>query len=231
MPLNFEIRKISQLILFIFVLILIVYIISQIAILSSSNENLQKVARIFDLDGEGNIPTYFSTMLFLISSILLFLISKIELNQNSKFWLVLSFIFLFLSIEDFIQLHERFTNVVFLKFHTGGALRFIWIYPAFLTVILAFFYFRKFFFNLPRKTRINFIIAAILFFTGTFILELIGGIILSSHGEIKSQLFLLFTAIEESLENLGVWFFIHTLLYYLSSLNPNIEIHLAKPQR
>lgn len=228
MPINFEIKKISKLILFIFVLILLLFIISQIAILSSSNENLHKAAKLFDLDAEDNIPTYFSSMLFLFCSVLLFFIGKAELNQNSKFWLILSLVFLFLSIEDFIQLHEKFTNIVFSKFHTSGALRFVWIYPALLIVIMAFFYFRKFFFNLPRKTRINFIIAAGLFFTGTFALEFIAGIILSFEGENKSQLFVLLAAIEESLENLGVWFFIHTLLYYLSSIKPKIEINLIK---
>lgn len=226
MPLKFEIKKIARIILIVIFLLLFFHIIFQITLIYSSNEILEKVAKLFHIDSEGNIPTYFSSLLFFISSFLLLLISKIEFTGNSKYWLILSLVFLFLSVEDFIQLHEKFTNIVFDKFHTSGALRFIWIYPAILIVILSFLYFRKFFFNLPRKIRINFIIAAGLFFTGTFALEFIGGILLSDEGEIKSNLFYILATIEETLEFLGLWFFIRSLLNYLSSIKSKFEIRL-----
>lgn len=195
MPINFEIKKITKIILFVIFLLLSFHILFQIALIYSSNEILLKVARLFHFDSEGNFPTYFSSLLFFISAILLLLISKIEYNGNSKYWLILSIVFLFLSAEDYIQLHEKFTIIVFHKFHTSGAFRFIWIYPAALIIILSFLYFRKFFFGLPRKTRINFIIAAGLFFTGTFILEFSAGILLSHQDEIISNLFYILATI------------------------------------
>ncbi len=227
MQLSFEIKKIARMILFIILLLLFFHIIFQIALIYSSNEILEKGAKLFHLDLEENLPTYFSSLLFFISSVLLLLISKIEFNRNSNYWLILSFVFLFLSVEDFIQLHEKFTNILFDRFHISGAFRFIWIYPAALIVILSFLYFRKFFFGLPRKTRINFIIAAGLFFTGTFILEFSAGILLSHQDEIKSNLFYILATVEETLEFLGLWFFIRTLLYYVSSIKSNFEIHLV----
>lgn len=227
MPINFEIKKITKIILLVIFLLLSFHILFQIALIYSSNEILLKTVKLFHFDSEGNLPTYFSSLLFLISSVLLLLISKIEFNRNSKYWLLLSLVFLFLSIEDYIQLHEKFTNIIFDKFHISGAFRFIWIYPAALIIILSFFYFRKFLFGLPIKTKLNFIIAAGLFFTGTFILEFIAGILLSHQGEIKSNLFYILATIEETLEFLGLWFFIRALLYYVSSIKSKFEIHLV----
>jgi hypothetical protein len=70
---------------------------------------------LFDLDGEANIPTWFSScQLFLIGAILFLLgVMPHKSERPSRpFLLVLSVRFLLLSLDETAQLHERITQGV-----------------------------------------------------------------------------------------------------------------------
>src|SRR5689334_13266364 len=68
-----------------------------------------KIYQKFDLDGERNIPSFFSMLLLMTSAVILYMISIIKRKFQFPFrnhWLGLSLIFLFLSMDELISLHE-----------------------------------------------------------------------------------------------------------------------------
>jgi hypothetical protein len=70
---------------------------------------------LFDLDGEANVPTWFSSCQLLLIGVILFLLSFIRYKAerpSRPFLFVLSMCFLLLSLDETAQLHERITQWV-----------------------------------------------------------------------------------------------------------------------
>ena len=69
-----------------------------------------KFRTLFNFDYELNIPTFYSAISLLFSSLILFIISKMIKNKSFEiyYWKFLSLLFLFLSIDEFSQIHEWF---------------------------------------------------------------------------------------------------------------------------
>src|SRR3972149_7933048 len=61
------------------------------------------LVEMFDLDAEGNIPTYFSTILIFGCFVLLCFIGVVRKMADKTYflWLLLAAIFLFLSFDEF----------------------------------------------------------------------------------------------------------------------------------
>lgn len=174
--------------------------------------------RLFDLNREANIPTWYSSLILFISACLLFFISyyKGAKDSNQKFWKTLAFIFLYLSIDELSSIHEDFNNPVRSLLHLGGVFYWSWIVPAILILIILFFYFFRFIISLPKETRNLFILSAIIFVGGAVGLEMIGGL-LSSEGMRNSIPHRIETFFEEVMEMTGVLIFIYSLIKYIKS--------------
>jgi hypothetical protein len=178
--------------------------------------------RVFGLSAERNIPTLFSSVILLASSMLLGYIAyltRLTGGRYSLFWAGLSLGFLYLSIDETAYIHENFSEDI------AG-----WIFVVAPFVLLFFVAYIRFFLHLPRKTKLLFLSSAILFIGGAFILEFIGSWQISLAGKNNLATTIVYTTIEESLEMIGINLFIYSLLlylrdnfpvYYLSFQNPN----------
>lgn len=68
---------------------------------------------LFNVNYEQNIPTLFSVILLLLSGSLLALIFCLHRKQHSKlriYWAILSLGFIYMSIDEFAELHEKLSN-------------------------------------------------------------------------------------------------------------------------
>jgi len=199
------------------------------------------VTGMFSFDVEKNIPSYFSTMLFLISAILLFGISKQvkSSNQPSNFrkWYLMGCVFAWLALDELFSLHELLINPtrIFLKNllqqDNLGFLHFAWVLPYVLLFVFLGVYFFKFIFSLPRKTLESFIMAGVIFIMGAVGLEMVGGYYVSNDGNEMKLIYKFCTSLEEVLEMLGIIIFIYALIKYIEqqeSLIVNIAIGANK---
>ncbi|MGI9533712.1 MAG: hypothetical protein ACR2NW_02075 [Thermodesulfobacteriota bacterium] len=186
---------------------------------------LKQYVRLFLLD-ESSVSTWYSSTLFIISSFILGVIAYAKRKTNDEFtyhWIVLSVIFLFLSIDDITQIHERL-NVF--HFYIGKNLfKFSWIlFGTAFTLTLFLIYFR-FIFELPDKIRNLFIISGILFVSGAIGFEIIGWIHTTFY--FQGNLFLiLISTLEETLEMLGTAVFIYALLTYVNLHLNNLKVQI-----
>jgi len=171
------------------------------------------------LDRETSIPTYFSSLLLLISSVLFALIARLKQLSNSSYkyhWILLSVIFLLMSVDETASLHEQLNKPMRLMFNPSGILLFAWVIVAIPLVILFLIAYLRFFFHLPRKTKILFALATGLYIGGAIGFELIGAGLVSQSG-FHNLIYFIIAIIEESMEIVGLLFLIYALLDYMSS--------------
>ena len=221
-------KKLSQiLIVVIMVLIIASVIVSYWEKMSYDNNFLlemqESYIRLFNINGEANIPAWFSSCILLLSSFLLGLIAICKkMNRDSYIlhWSVLSFIFLCLSLDETAILHEMSVKPLRSIFHLGGFFYYGWIIPAGIAVVVTGLAYLRFLINLPQKTKRLFLIAACIFVGGAIGLEAFSGLYddMFNQGRIVSDDFvIIFETIEEFMEMTGTVIFIYSLLDYLNS--------------
>ncbi len=169
--------------------------------------------RIFNLNSEMSIPTWFSQTLLLIAASLLF-ITGYAATTHRKYWFGLTGIFLYLSLDEGSALHEL-TDVpirTFFGIHSGP-LFYSWVLLFAVIIIALVAIFIRFYLSLPKKTKLLFFTSAALFIGGAIGFEMVGGMLAAENGE-TDLAYSLAVAFEEYFEMMGVVIFIYALLDY-----------------
>lgn len=180
---------------------------------------------LFNLGLEKNIPTFFSTVILLISAVLLAFIALLKSQEQDRFalrWAILSFIFLFLSVDEAAQIHEA-TGYILQRF-TGkgeGIFSFLWVIPYGLLMIVFVAYYIPFLIHLPRKTKILMLLSGVIYVGGALGTEFIEG----WYGKVDFVHGLIVT-LQESLEIIGIVVFIYTLLRYMRGSASEMSIRV-----
>lgn len=171
----------------------------------------------FDLDMEWNLPTWFSSMSLFFSSLLLALIALAKKQRNDRFfahWACLSMAFLFLSIDEAIQLHEQTIEPLRTMLNADGMFYFTWVILAGMVLLVFGLAYIRFLADLPRFFRNLIILSGALYVGGALGMEVVGGHFASTSGQ-ENMIYVLVTTIEEVLEMTGVMVLIYTLLSYI----------------
>ncbi|MGH9892482.1 MAG: hypothetical protein ACREA0_10950, partial [bacterium] len=177
----------------------------------------ESVVRLAWVDGEANIPAWYSSSLLLLCALLLATIGTAERNFRGEpviRWLVLSLIFGFLSLDETAQLHELSIQPLRDMLATSGFFYYGWIIPAAICVALFVLGYLGFLARLPARTRRLFVVAGAVFVAGAIGVEAISGKHASLHGEQDLTYHLIIT-VEELLEMGGIVIFIYALLDYI----------------
>jgi len=180
----------------------------------------------FDMDGEDNIPSAFSFLILISAAALLILIGLTTLvKQNRKFWLVLSFIFVFLACDEFMQIHEHLG--LYMKAHSTssvGGSDFVWVLPYGIFALVVGVFLLRFVLRLPKKTRNLFFLSGFIYVFSALIIDYVQGII-QKQGMDKLY-YKVLTCIEEPGEMIGIILFIYALLEYITPEKGSIQIQL-----
>jgi hypothetical protein len=183
--------------------------------------------RLTWVDGEANIPAWFSAALLLLSALLLSGIARAEKRSGSGavLWRLLALIFLFLSLDEIAQLHELSIRPLREQLHTSGFLYYPWIVPAGICATTLAIGYSGFLTALPGKTRRLFLAAGAIYVLGALGIEAISGRQASVHGE-QDPVYHAIVTLEELVEMAGVVVFIYALLDYLGRRFPRLCIHI-----
>mgnify|MGYP004209153823 FL=1 len=174
---------------------------------------------VVNMDRELNLPTLFSTLLLIMSAVLLQRLSTIEWNDNAADWTLLSRIFVFLTLDEALQIHEILI-LPGLRHQIHPALASTWVIPYGLIALVLLWRFRRFLTALPAKTSARFLRAGSIYLTGAIGMEMVGSFAVRS-GLIRLHSFWYgaITGIEESLELFGLILFLHALMQELLMRN------------
>jgi hypothetical protein len=171
---------------------------------------------IFDVDEEESFTNWFSTIILFISSVLLFLIAHKKKSDQDPFknhWYGLAWGFGLLSMDEIAGLHETLNTVT----------DFAWTIPAAFVVLIVFLLYLKFILNLPKPISVLFCIAASVYIGGSVVVEHLADYYVEAF-DMDNFGYQIFTAVEETLEMLGVVIFIQALLKYLILILENGDL-------
>jgi hypothetical protein len=202
----------SSVIIFLFLANLIVLLMKYLL----GHERVFGLVPLFDFDEEKNVPTFFSTYLFLINAILFLGLWKAEriTSKPHKFWILLSVIFCFLAIDEFCMLHELIIFPLGTLLNTSGFFLFAWIIPYGIAFILLGIVGLPILWRIERRIRFLFGLSAVIFITGAIGFEMIGGKYVDEMDIIgeKDIVYALMTTSEELLEMIGLIILTYALL-------------------
>jgi hypothetical protein len=178
--------------------------------------NLANDLYLLDVDAEASVPTWFSSSILLLCSMLLGLITytaKRAGDRYSLYWGVLSIVFVLMSLDEQVSIHERFIEPLRSLLDTGGILYFASVLPGIVFVVIFGLVYRRFLFNLPVTIRRLFVGAGALYVLGSIGMEMVGGFVADLRGE-HNLPYITLTTVEEFLEMFGAIVFLYALIRY-----------------
>jgi hypothetical protein len=181
-------------------------------------ETFLRSLKIFNLDQDLTIPSWYSSLILAFSGLLLFLVAMASKRQNPKtvlHWVFLGTIFIYLSADESAAIHEMSLPLA-QKLGLSGAFTFVWIIVAIPFTLLVGLLYIPFLLVIPRETAIKMLIAGIIYVAGVIGMGMGSGALYDALDFQKNFLFSLLTAVEEGLEILGVTLFIFALLDHLA---------------
>jgi hypothetical protein len=211
-------KRVTKILAFTVIYLTIADIVGQsIAFCLGFKNRYKPVVSWLDLSIEQSIPTYYSSATLLFCSLLLAIITfaKKKNGEQYIYWLGLTLIFLFLSVDEAIGIHEHLNDKMRTTLKVSGLFYFAWVVPYGIAVIVFLLGYARFVFRLPSKIRVLFILAGLIYVTGALGVEMIGGEYIESHG--YNVTFHVIATVEELLEMTGIVIFIYALMSYIDS--------------
>jgi hypothetical protein len=182
------------------------------------HDNLRGLVPLFDLWEEGNIPTLFSTLLLLFNAVLFFAVSHLEQSQRnpSGAWRLLAFVFCFLGVDEFAQLHEKI-GAALSFLHLSGPLYFVWVVPYSLATLVVGCLVIPMLYRLDARTRWWLLLAGAVYVTAALGFEGLEGMRRTARGLDRDLGMDLLVAAEETLEMAGQVILIYPLLSIITA--------------
>lgn len=188
--------------------------------------------RLFNMDGDSALPTWFSSSLMLTASVLLGIIATVKTRSADRFrwyWWGLAAGLFYMSADESASIHEMMNRAGHaLPIHAEGLLQAPWvIFGIAIALVVALTYLR-FLLALSPAARRGFLLAGTCFLAGALGVEMVSAAVSGAQG-LQAQPdgwhergdftkeYMLLVAAEESLELLGMALLIDTLLRYLGT--------------
>jgi hypothetical protein len=156
------------------VLLVLASVAGQVLKYFFGHDEVGGLVRLFYIDAEANLPTWYSTVTLLLCAVLLAAIAlHYKSTQNRQFfhWAGLSVLFLGLSADEAAQIHEISWRVTGQSAAIEKWFPAEWVALGLAFVLVVAVVYWKFLFSLPPKTRNLFIVAGILYVAGAAGLE------------------------------------------------------------
>ncbi|MEG3908876.1 hypothetical protein QT979_00750 [Microcoleus sp. w2-18bC1] len=188
-------------------------------------------SKAFNVDYERNLPSFYSVLALLFSSLLLGVIAYAKNLDSCRYkyhWKILSFIFLYISIDEAAQFHEKLIDPMRSLLNATGILYFTWVVPFGCLVAIFLLSYSKFVFHLPVATRKLFVAASAIYIGGAMGVELLGGYLASTTG-MQDLSYAIVVTLEESLEMVGIVVFIHALISYIKTYLGGVSWNIYIP--
>lgn len=168
--------------------------------------------RIFDLNSENTVPSWFSTLLLAGAGVVTLLTWRKVLAERRPFqrsWLALGIIFFLMSMDESLALHERSMDPLRTAFDAGGFFYWAWVIPGIFVVLVLGVLFIPFLRHLPQRTFRLVIASAVLYVGGALVMEMFGGFFYDTFGAgVMSDCT---SIVEETCEMLGVILYIYAV--------------------
>jgi len=183
--------------------------------------------RLFDLNGDANIPTWYSSSLLLLCALLLAIIGHAQKGHHdlyARHWQVLALIFLYISLDEAARIH-KLTMPLREAVRLPGLLYDAWAIPGGGILLILGFFYPRFLVALPAKTRRLFVVAESVYVSGAMGVEMVEGSLAGLYRE-QRFLLLILANIEEIGEIVGTALFLYALLVYIGEHLTEVRVQI-----
>jgi hypothetical protein len=201
-----------------------IFFISELTQDSIRYRDIWRLKKYFNVTNELNLPAYYSSFLLGLAGYILGIIALRKIRRGANFsfqWSCLSIIFFYLAMDELLALHELLGSIATNYFGEENLIFQDWAYAGIALVVLFMLFYLPFFNHLSPGHKLRFFISAALYIGGFLGVEIIGSIYVMRNG-IQEIPYLFFTTVEETLEMVGVIYFINTLMIYLEEIKGKI---------
>jgi hypothetical protein len=222
-------RRVYQLLTLVVVCLTLASLAGQYSKYFLGHDTLKGFVRLFYLDYELNIPTWYSSSALLLCSLLLATIAVAKKRDGAHYvfhWTALSIIFLFLSLDEAASVHEMTIDPLKAALNAGPVLYHTWVVlgaAVVLTIVVAYW---RFLSDLPSPTRRLFLTAGIIYVGGALGIELLGGWYAALYGY-YNMTYAMIVTIEEFFEMQGIVVFIYALMSYISLHLKEVRVRIG----
>jgi len=189
---------------------------------------LASYLELLNLDGELTLPAWLESAMMLGAALLMMLCgaaARRHDRRNALPWFVLAAIFVFLSADESMQIHERLSIVVNAFGSFGGILAFSWVVAMTPVVLVLGLLFLPFLLRLPAPVGRRLVVAGAVFVLGAIGCELVAGYLVS-QGD-RGWRYGVEVAAEEGLEMAGLVLAIGAVLDYLRIVSADYRVSFA----
>lgn len=189
-----------------------------------------QIIKLFDLDREFSLPTWYSIVLLFGIAATLGVISRLAIRFGEPqrwYWAALMAIFLGFSIDEQVLGHESVGDILGDALQSGGIFYYAWTIPAMIAVVLVGLAFVPFLRSLNSRTRMMMLLAGGLYVSGALGFEMISGLVADARG-LDTLLYATLTSIEEILELSGLSVFLIVVIGELRRRNPRLTVQLGE---
>jgi hypothetical protein len=180
--------------------------LAAVAARRSLGPDVDAIYRTLNVDFEGNIPTWFSTLLLLACGVLGGIVAAARQQSGDalwQHWAALSALFIGLSADEAASFHELLVEPLRSAFRGNRWLWFPLVVPGSVAAAIVCVAFQRFVRTLPSETRRACVAGALLYLAGVLVLETMGGWFDPvRYGE--SWIYVVLSTLEEGLEMGGI---------------------------
>ena len=172
----------------------------------------------------------FTTILLLSCTIVLFIIYRKKQEERDRFqrhWAWLSFIFLYLSVDEAVSIHELAEKPLRNLLNATGYLYATWILLGVLFSLIVFFVYCRFLISLESRWRTLFLLSGGIYIAGAIGMEMIGNNYVYHNLHLQGQdhfTYAMINTLEEFLEMTGAAIFLYALLQYSATNVKTVSI-------
>lgn len=187
---------------------------------------LDVFVRIFNINREQSVPTWYSSMLLLLGALATGATAAVKWKRREPYrvmWVLLALLFAYLSADEGAGLHEYLTEPIGEGLDTTGVFYFGWIIAGIIAVIVVGLAYFRFWLHLDRRTRLLYLLAAAFYVGGGIGIEMIGSNIWYESGGSTLEYSTVGT-FEELFEMLGAVTFLYAQLQLLARSVSTLEL-------
>jgi hypothetical protein len=171
--------------------------------------------RFVDVNGEGNLPTWYSVVLMAMSAVAVWLLGQQRRRahlRDAGAWTALAFVIALMSLDEMVSLHEAAGEVLGTRVDVPVLGKYAWIIPGSVAGIIAAKVLLRAVGSLTPIARRRLVGAASLFIGAALGIEVLEAILLNDDHNYLGDGMHVLTGAQECFEMLGVVLFLYALL-------------------
>lgn len=168
---------------------------------------------LLDVEAEKSFYTWFSVCLLFLTGFLAFRQADAVGRGNPHYWqwVLVSLIFVYMSADEALSAHEKLAKFGSLFIKPEGFFRYNWVLPAMVMVAVVGVALIGLVRSLPLHEQVWTYASGAVFLGGAAGMEMVTGKISDTWGE-HTLLYQAFNSVEEGMEVIGVFMFVHVLM-------------------